>query len=300
MTPAARAPDRVPPAARLALGTAQLGMAYGVANRTGQLSHDGARALLTRARGRGVRTLDTAIAYGESEARLGAIGVGEWEVISKLPGLPAGVPAVEGWVRAAVAESARRLHVPRLYALLLHRPQDLLGPDGPALQRALRAVQADGLVGKLGVSVYDPAELAPLTGTGLVEIIQAPMNLLDRRLVRSGWLQRLHDAGTEVHVRSVFLQGLLLMRPRPARFAAWNDLWTRWDAWQATANVPALRACLHFVFSFPEIARVVVGVDHVTQLDEIIDAIEHPAPAWPDEVWTDDVGLLNPSRWPAA
>ncbi len=217
--------------ARLVLGTVQLGMAYGIANRDGQVSAEEAAAILAQAREGGIRTLDTAIAYGESEQRLGQIGVRDWQVISKLPPIPAGTSDVRAWVRSSLEGCLMRLGIPRLHGLLLHRSQDLIGPHAATLGAALEEVKAEGRVSKLGVSIYSPDELEPLYSRFALDLVQAPFNVVDRRLETSGWLARLRSGGTEVHVRSAFLQGFLLMPPaeRPAHFARWNTLWATWD-----------------------------------------------------------------------
>ena len=197
----------------LALGTVQFGLQYGVANQRGKVAAQEVRAILEFARRAGLDMLDTAVAYGESEALLGQIGVSDWQVISKLPAVPVGCGDVERWVRDSVADSLARLNVARLYGLLLHRPGQLLDSIGGQLYAALRRLTVDGVVGKIGVSIYDPGELDRLCDHFAFDLVQAPFNILDSRLVQTGWLSRLRRGGTELHVRSVFLQGLLLMRP---------------------------------------------------------------------------------------
>jgi aryl-alcohol dehydrogenase-like predicted oxidoreductase len=144
---------------RLALGTAQFGQPYGVANTCGQLAPHAVAAILELAAGQGVDTLDTAIAYGGSEAALGAAGVSAWRVISKLPALPGGTGDITGWVREQVQGSLARLRVTQLDGLLLHRPADLLGPYGASLRDSLAGLKAAGLIAAAGVSIYDPREL---------------------------------------------------------------------------------------------------------------------------------------------
>lgn len=283
---------------RLALGTVQMGLDYGVANASGRMSTNEAASVLRTARERGLDTLDTAIAYGESERTLGELGLGGWRVISKLPGVPDGCEDVAAWVHEQVGASLRRLRIARLHGLLLHRPSDLSAPFGDVLWAALREVQTAGVIEKIGVSIYAPDELAPLIPARAVQIVQAPLNLLDRRLVQSGWARRLADSGVEVHARSAFLQGLLLMSERPARFAPWTPLLSRWDAWREAQPDRGLAACLHYVLAQPEVSRVVVGVDTAAQLHAIADAVARSDGAWPQDLWSDDPVLLNPARWP--
>ena len=287
---------------KLALGTAQFGMAYGIANRHGQLHLDQVREILTLAYTVGIRTLDTAINYGDSEARLGQIGVDDWQVITKLPPLSQQefkeLTLVE-WAKNCCLASCRRLRISQLYGLLLHRPEDLLEPRGEELYKALKAVQAAGWVQKVGISIYSPQELDQLFPRFPIDIVQAPFNGLDRRLVTSGWLARLKEAGVEVHARSIFLQGLLLFAPqeRPRKFSRWSQLWQALENWLAQERISPLQACLGAVFHQPEFDRVLVGVESVQQLNQILLSLQDTLPQWPKELSCNDLELIDPRRW---
>ena len=281
------------------MGTAQFGLNYGIANQSGQVSCDEASAIVRCARENGIDTLDTAIAYGDSEQRLGQIGVGAWRIVSKLPAMPINCGDVGGWVAETVQGCLARLRVRRLYGLLLHRPQQLLETTGRELYAALSDLKRQGLIRKIGISIYAPAELDDITSRFEVDLVQAPFNVFDRRMATTGWMKRLSDGNIEVHARSAFLQGLLLLSPgeRPRKFDAWAPLWTRYDEWLRQSGLTALEACLRYVLSFPEIVKVVVGVDSQRQLRQVIDAARGPAPAPPVTFVADDLNLINPARW---
>lgn len=286
---------------RLVLGTVQFGLPYGVANQGGRVSKEEAAVILRHARAVGVDTLDTAIAYGDSEQRLGEIGIGQWQVISKLPAIPDTCSDVDGWVRESVLGSLNRLGVPRLRGLLLHRPPQLLGSQGDALYCALVRLKEEGKVGKIGVSIYGPDELDALWPRYQLDLVQAPCNILDRRLITSGWLARMRQAGTEVHVRSIFLQGLLLMdrQRRPKYFSRWQNLWDQWDHWLDAQQLSPLQACMGFALSNSAIDRIVVGVDSLRHLNEVLAQLEAPAARAPDILASEDLDLINPSHWNA-
>jgi aryl-alcohol dehydrogenase-like predicted oxidoreductase len=288
---------------RIVLGTVQFGLTYGVANAVGQVDHKEARAILTTARASGTDMLDTAVMYGESEATLGLLGVHGWKAITKLPEMPAAVPHPAQWVSAQVECSLARLKIKRLHGLLLHRPAQLLGPHGMALYAALEAERDSGRVGAIGISVYGPEELEALPRAMRFDIVQAPWNVLDQRMTRSGWAQRLQAQGCEFHARSVFLQGLLLMSPeaRPHYFSRWSTLFATWDSWLATTHRSPLQACLLHALSAPGIDRIVVGVDSAAHLDQIAAAASAtgPAPRLPDALVINDPALLNPALWKA-
>ena len=284
---------------RLAIGTVQFGQVYGVANQTGQVPQQEAEAMLHLAATNGIDTLDTAIAYGDSENTLGKAGVRGFKVVTKLPEVPEGCPDVSSWVHDQVFASLVRLGVDSLYGLLIHRPAQLLGSQGKNLYRSLEELKEKGLVRKIGVSIYNPLDLKEISKTFRCDLIQAPFNLMDRRLQKTGWLKKLKDRGIEIHTRSAFLQGLLLMSPEiiPAKFAFWSDLWDRWHSWLAINKSPAVATCLAFPLSFPEIDRVVVGADSMSQLTQIIEATKNlPGGDFP-EISCDDENIIDPSRW---
>jgi aryl-alcohol dehydrogenase-like predicted oxidoreductase len=286
---------------RLALGTVQFGLNYGIANRSGQVVESEVGTILARAAAAGMDTLDTAIAYGQSEACLGRAGVTGWRVITKLPPLSQPVPDVAQWAEELIGGSLRRLGIPQLEAILLHRSHDLLGPQGETYLRTLHDMKAAGMTRAIGVSVYDPGELDRLWPLWRPDLVQAPCNVLDRRLIHSGWLGRLDAAGVRVHLRSVFLQGLLLMpaRGRPDRFAQWGDLLDRWTGWCSDRGVSPLVGALAFVRSLSGVERLVVGVDSAAHLEEIL-AVPFAESVPPDGIFSEDRDLIDPSRWTAA
>lgn len=286
---------------KLALGTVQFGMNYGVANQDGRVSLEEARAILACASSSGMDTLDTATSYGDSEQRLGEVGVEGWRIVSKLPSAPTDCNDFYGWAAAAVEASLCRCRTSALYGLLLHRPQQLLETGGEQLFAALLRLKDDGMVRKIGISIYEPAELDVLVGRYPLDLVQAPFNILDRRLIETGWLNRLNAQGTELHVRSIFLQGLLLMEPgqRPPKFNRWATLWRDYDEWLAANRLTPQQACVRHALSIPQIAKVIVGVDRVAQLEEILRAADGSATPLPSWRQTADADLLNPARWAA-
>lgn len=287
---------------KLALGTVQFGLPYGIANRQGQVSLDEAGRMLACARSHGIDTLDTAIAYGDSERVLGMLGIGGWKVVSKLPAVPDDCRDVRIWVDEQLSGSLNRLGVQALDALLLHQSAQLLDRRwGERLYAALCEQKLAGRIHKIGVSVYQPSELDALaTRFPAFDLVQAPLNVFDRSLANSGWLQRLYAAGTEVHVRSVFLQGLLLLPAdeRPPAFNRWSMLWREWDRWLCDSDVSALTACLQYPASLSSVSRIVVGADSLAHLQQILQAAETGGGAIPpDTLQSWDPDLVNPSLW---
>lgn len=283
----------------LALGTVQFGLDYGISNSTGRTSPDEVKHILISAREKSIDTLDTAVAYGDSETVLGGIGVSDWHVVSKVPMFQKRGMSGKEWVRHHLRESLERLGIERLDGLLLHHYSDLLGEEGHLIAAGLREAKADDLVGKVGYSIYCPQPLKELVQIMPPDLIQAPLNVFDRRLVTSGWLDNLVEMGVEIHTRSVFMQGLLLMTPeaRPPALNKWNELWGQWDAAVGGCREQALDLCLGFVKQHSGISRVVVGVESLTHLEQLLKIWDRAAPFDAAELACDDPQLLEPSNW---
>ncbi len=281
---------------KLTLGTAQFGLSYGIANTIGQVNPIDVKAILKYASARGICSLDTAIAYGNSEKILGDAGIEGWNVISKLPDMQAGLGY--SWLKDEVEASFRRLKLTEIYGLLLHRPGQLLEANGQNLYDSLKRLKQEGLVKKIGISIYDVEELSKYDSIGHFDIVQLPFNLLDRRPIDAEIFKKLSDQGTEIHVRSIFLQGLLLMdaNQRPKKFDRWDSIWKCYDNWLKKENINRLEACLGYVLQIPFIDKVIVGVDSLKQLEDIVNVC-YKSLLPPNELFTNDEMLLNPGNW---
>ena len=284
---------------RIALGTVQFGVPYGIANEVGQVSRAEAKSILQQAHAHNIDTIDTAIGYGESESCLGEAGVNDFKVITKLPGIPDGCIDIREWVEQQLEVSLSRLGLSKVYSLLLHRPEQLLGLTGNVLYEALKRLKEKGLVKKIGISIYSPSELELLTNNFHFDLVQAPFNVVDRRLFSTGWMQRLKDSGVEIHTRSAFLQGLLLMNQAaiPPKFLPWNGILKKWHDWLDKNNISALQASLRFPLSFSQVDRVVVGVDSQSQLLQILSAENDLMNVEVPNLACEDENLINPANW---
>lgn len=285
-----------PTVSGLALGTAQFGMHYGITNSKGQPSMAEVERILAVARSAGMDLLDTAVAYGESELVLGRIGVAEWRVVSKIP------PAFESEKNSLVAlveGCLKRLGINRLYGLLLHDSSKLLESGSEQLISELDKIQAAGLVQHIGVSVYSPDHLQPLIDSVPLGIVQAPLNLLDQRMLTSGWIDQLHNQGIEFHARSIFLQGLLLNSSGqlPPALERHVNRFMVLQEWLDRSDNSALGACLAFALGWPGVTQAIVGVDSAAQLQDILRAVSERAIPDASELACDELDVIDPRRW---
>lgn len=285
---------------KLALGTAQFGMQYGIANKSGQIEMEEVNRIVAYARSMGIDTIDTAITYGQSETVLGRCELQDFRLITKLPKLPENQEDAFEWTLVEINNSLSRLNAQSLYGVLLHNPSDLLGPKGRDLVEALENIKKNGLVQKVGASIYNTLELDGITRVLDIELLQAPLNILDRRLETSGWLKTLCKNGVEVHTRSAFLQGLLLLDRKeiPTKFERWGHIWDWWETMCTKDGIRRAQACLEYPLQLPEVNRVIVGIDCLLQLKELVSAtispLQRPIPYPPFDV---DDQLITPSNW---
>ncbi len=293
--------------ARIALGSAQLGLDYGIANQSGRPSEAQAGALVRSALARGCNWFDTAAAYGDSEAVLGrvfaALGLQDRvNVVSKGSAL-----ASDGQtLTSRVTASLQRLGLARLAAWLLHDENQLSAWDDAAGREA-GALRAENRVGSFGISTYQPENaLSAVEEHGLTSV-QFPASPLDRRFLRNHVARRLAKTGARLYIRSVYLQGLCLMEP--ARVP--GHIFRGREAAQALTDFCVRRGlerdhfCLHYVLQRTAAtnARLVLGVERPEQLARNAALLSAPPvdPASLDEwdaLWPDDVDdLILPFRW---
>ena len=279
---------------RIGLGTVQFGLDYGISNAEGKTSKEAAAFIVREAAAMGICTLDTAAEYGDSEAVLGEIlpPAHEYNIVTKTIQFnkaqtgPDDAKALE----LSFRESLRRLRQNRVYALLVHNADDLLA-------------DSDDRVSKIGASVYTAAQIDAILERYEIDIIQIPLNVFDQRLIGSGHLKKLKARGVEIHARSIFLQGLLLMSPDelPAALAPARERLREWRTAMEAKNLSPLPAALDFVLSRSEVNRAVVGICTVDQLMQLASAVESrstiPSIDW-SQFAVDDETILNPAMWP--
>jgi aryl-alcohol dehydrogenase-like predicted oxidoreductase len=282
-------------AARLALGTVQFGLDYGATQAAGKVPEDEVRGILALAHEAGIDTLDTAARYGDAESVLGRAGVGRgFRIVTKTAA--GGAAAADRGFR----ESLDRLQVGMVDAVLVHAVGDLASDAGTVLWSTMRGWKRDGLARRIGVSVYDRADIDAVMDRFAPDVIQLPLSALDQRLLADGSLQRLARAGVAVHLRSVFLQGLMLQEPSaaPPRMARTLPHLARWWSACRAAGATPLAAALGFALGLPEVERVIVGVHGVAHLREILDAVDEPRVEldWP-QLAAADAEAIDPRRW---
>lgn len=289
---------------KLGLGTVQFGLPYGVSNSVGQTDATEVGRILERAASAGIEYLDTAPLYGESESRLGDClrQSARFRIVTKTPHFEAGEITSREVDRFEAVFHASLEHLGRhaVYGLLVHRADDLLKPGGQRLYEAMQGFKQQGLVEKIGISAYSPEQIEQVIERYRIDLVQAPISVFDQRLLAGGWLTRLKERGIEIHARSVFLQGLLLMDMEavPSYFAPIRERLQVWRAMAAQHGLAPLEAALGFVMGLKEVDLVLCGVNNLEQLEGLLQAAHTTVlPAWFDGLALQDAAFLHPSEW---
>jgi len=281
----------------LALGTVQFGISYGVAGRGEVVPEIEVQQILQRAAELGIRVLDTASAYGDIEARLARLaGPHEFSIVSKLPSLPEDLSELEVISAVCTAlESSRQRLGPLLRAVLFHRAEDLLGKYAASVWQVCEDFAAKYGI-RMGVSCYDPETLENILNRFPIAIAQLPGNAFDQRLRQSA---NLSNAQVEIHLRSAFLQGLLLMDEAAAaqRVPAAGEALKRWQSWCRDHGYSKLQAALGVAKGLPGVRQCVVGVDRLEQLEEIALAWRTVPKITATALQTEDMAIIDPRRW---
>jgi aryl-alcohol dehydrogenase-like predicted oxidoreductase len=288
---------------RIGLGTAQLGLDYGISNPEGKTPFEEAGRILATAAREGIRVIDTAPSYGDSEQVLGKILPlrGGFDIVTKTPVFRR--DRIIGQDAALLEEifrrSLQRLGVPSAYGLLAHHAEDLLVDGGDRLVERMRQLKAEGVVARIGASVYTAQQIDGLLERYDLEVLQVPVNVLDQRLIASGHLARLKERGIEVHARSAFLQGLLLMEPDslPPHFHGVRGHLREFQREAERQGLSPLQAAIGFLEGIPEIDVAIAGVNDHLQLEEICRAARQIPPEGFAGFAITDPAILNPSEW---
>lgn len=286
---------------KIVIGTAQWGLNYGISNSHGQTSISEAQNILATAQQAGITLIDTASLYGNAEAVIGKINSSKFLISSKTPHFHSesitgsDVDLLTGTLEATL----KQLNRSSLYCLFVHNVDDILAPGGALLIDALRDLKAQNKFLKIGISVYEASQIERALKLFTPDVIQLPLSIFDQRLLLDGTIKRLFKLGVEIHARSIFLQGLMLMDTAiiPSYFAPWLNHIKFWHRLCSDNKILPQVAALRWACGIEEISYIVVGIQNKAQLEELIYSPgELPTQSY-DFLAQNDEKFLNPMLW---
>lgn len=291
---------------KLALGTVQFGLNYGVSNKLGQPSIAKAHAILDIAKDAGITTLDTALGYGESHQVLASYPSinDSFNIVTKLPPLQKeqfSNQDAEHYI-ALIEQCFSEFKTQKINAILFHQASDIEKQGVAPVLEYLQELQLENKLANKGVSLYSGAELESFTQLSEINLVQIPYNVFDTYFKQTGTLSLLSKNKTKVHARSCFLQGLLLMpiNELASYFKPWKQDLVSFHQLAQHLGVSALTLSIAYALKEDEIDKVVVGVNSESELAQILEAYQSSIKISHEvlkEMTVNDPRLTNPANW---
>jgi aryl-alcohol dehydrogenase-like predicted oxidoreductase len=264
---------------KLSFGTVQLGLDYGIANTEGKPAQEKADAIISYLLSEGIDCFDTAVAYGESESVLGASfqnlrPANDLKVISKVKS-----ELFDENLTFTIKESLKRLHLPKLFGLLLHDSSPLYNWNSKDSD-IVKSVLQSGLTDYFGISIYNDEEFRLAIENPFIRIIQIPFNPLDQRAVTHKWFEMAQERGKLLFIRSIFLQGLLFMEKKRLKgnLSGCQPYLEKFHAIRRKTGLSVTEFSLSYVESVAQNAVILFGAENVSQAKENVETFNRLSP----------------------
>ncbi|MET3698884.1 aryl-alcohol dehydrogenase-like predicted oxidoreductase [Bacillus oleivorans] len=300
---------------KLILGTAQLGSMYGIGNKSGKPTKQKAIEIIRYAFSKGIHTLDTAPGYGDSEILIGEFINEQKDKQEILPTIITKIPSVhlsssissesiDFIIEQSIRASLNKLNLKTIDVCLLHHPNDMVTYNGHVVIGLLR-LKKEGVIKKIGVSVYTPEEVKMAISLGCFDVIQVPINILDHRLIHSGLLHELSKCKIDIYARSIYLQGLIFLDPNelPPYLQSAKEPLEKLRKLSDQTGLSLSELSMLFIREIPDIKKIVIGCETISQLKRNLEIITLPK-------LTDDIikqmhllfrdipeRVVNPTMW---
>ena len=221
-----------------------------------------------------IKTIDTSPLYNKSEKIIGLINNKRFKIISKIYRIPKNIRKknIEKWIKQYAMISLNNLKIKKFECLVIHDENLLLTKNGKEIYNSIKNIKTSGLTNKIGISIYDFNILDKILRKFKFDLVQTPLNILDQRLVETGWLKKLKKRKIEVHARSIFLQGILLAKHNrlPKKLKKLSNNWIKWKNWLKNSKLNSLQVCLSFVLNQRQLDGIVIGYNSTHQLKQIL------------------------------
>lgn len=286
---------------KLSLGSVQWGSSYGVSNINGQTKANEVSKILNEARLKGIKLIDTATSYGAAESVLGNYDLNFFSVVTKTPSFEKSTVTkldAEKLI-SKFKQSLKKLNINSCYGLLLHHKEEIFKNGNENLIFALNELKSKGLVKKIGLSIYDSTKINEVVEKLKPDIIQLPLNVFDQRAIQDGTLKYLKSNNIEIHARSIFLQGLLLMpyEKIPIFFKKWSHKFKEWERICLEKKMNFVEVALNFVINQKDVDYCIIGIESLKQLRQCILATEKTIKIDVSKLACKDIELINPTNW---
>lgn len=283
---------------KICIGTANFNNRYGFKKNKTTIKN--IKKILEYSKKKKINFLDTAINYSNSKKILSKMNIKKFNLISKISLPKRNIKKLKNWIIKSVIKEKNNLRIKSLYALLLHDTKIFENKKNIfEICEAIDYLKEKKIIKKIGLSIYDPIELDKYFDYYNFEIVQFPLNVFDRRIIDSGWLKKLKKKKVELHARSVFLQGLLLLNKKnlPKKYLKWEKYFKNFDEFVEAKKISKKHACLSLIKNYIKIDKLIIGVNNYRQIKENLELLNLKSIKIPKNLQVNSKRLINPKLW---
>jgi aryl-alcohol dehydrogenase-like predicted oxidoreductase len=278
---------------KIIIGTANFTQKYGADPK--KISHKEIKKILNLAKENGIYKIDTAEAYLKNKGVFKNVEK-KFKFLSKITPDPR-------WVSLEFCQTQLENHFKvfnknKVETLFFHNMKILFTKNGLKIFKNLELLKKKKYFQKIGLSIYDTNCLDFITTNYNFDVVQCPYNILDKRILTSGWFDKLKDQGIEIHIRSVFLQGLLVNKLvyKKKHFNKWKNLFFEWFQYLENNNISPIDYCLNNLMSY-DFDQIIIGINSYNNLNEIINFKEIKKNIKLIDFKLSDTKLIDPRKW---
>ncbi len=280
---------------KLVIGTAQFGLKYGITNKKGKTSFKEIKKIFNLQKKYKINFLDTAQAYN-FEKTFKSFNLKNFNLIIKLDSFKNRKNEEKLLVRS-VLRTLQKFKLDNIFCLMVHHSNDLLKKGSTKLYKALKFLKDKKYVKKIGFSTYGTENISKILKKYKFDVVQTTFNPFDRRILKNDIYKQLKKKGVEIHVRSIFLQGLLLSNKIriPIKLRKFENQFKKWNNFVKNSDLKPLDICLNYVLS-RDFDKVIVGINNHKQFKEILNCKNRKIKI-PESISTNKKFLINPYNW---
>lgn len=284
---------------KIIIGSANFNQNYSLRNN--KIDFGEIKKLFKIAKKNKILSVDTSSNYKNAEKIIGKFKFKNQKIITKIGKIPTKLKTrkkIEKFLTFKVLDSIKNLKVKTLDCILLQNSEILLSEKGEIIFKVLSELKKKKKIRKLGISIYEFKNLKKILNKFKIDVVQAPLSIVDKRLIETGWLKKLVKLKIEVHVRSIFLQGILLLRndKLPKKLNFLKKYWSKWDLWQKKNKISALEACFIFIKQTKGIKGIVIGFNDSKHLQQILNIKKKKMKKFPNFKIKNRC-LIDPVKW---
>ena len=284
---------------KLCFGTANFVKNYGI-NKSEGYSLKKIKKTLFILKQNKIKYIDTAVSYKNVEKNIGKLNLNFFKIYTKIPQTPKKIKNIDLWIRNQIFQSFRKTNKFIYEGVFLHNPEDLIKNKKKQIYDSLINLKKEKKIKKIGISIYNLDNLKKIIKEFKIDIVQIPYNLFDSGRKKKKLLKILKNNKIEIHVRSIFLQGVLLMNSNklPLYFRKWKNKFIKFENWCLKNKVSKIQACLNAVLEDKMFNRILISAENEKQLFEIFDAINKRIKKdYPKKLQSNEKKLIDPRLW---